>query len=183
MDGAKHPAQYFAFFLTIAFASYAFWHIGIGRSLGDFLPSTPGELPKNDPVRSLYDAFQGSFMLGFLAVFLITMFNNACFLFLKRTYPKSPLKDWIIYASNGVIGLIVDVVIIIYLEMDHGPWNNVFWRDLKTHWQVVSLTTGTIALAGAFSAFLISYAFFKSDRCADDWRKLNHPGFPGGSII
>lgn len=176
----KRPALHFAFFVWLAFCIYATWHLAIGSWLGGFLPSTPGELPKDDPVLSLHEAFSISFLLGFLAVFLVAMLVNASLLLYQEVRALPRPGKWI-YAINGVMGFTVDVLVIIYLQQQHGPWKNYFWRDLETHWQAVSSTTAIIAMAGTVAALLITYSFFKPDRAAGqflahkakakDWRR------------
>ncbi|MBI5870346.1 MAG: hypothetical protein HZB44_05220 [Actinobacteria bacterium] len=165
------PTARFTLFFLATFVIYASWHILIGRKLGGYLPSIPGRIPKNDPVRSLYDAFQGSFMLGFLAVFLVAMFVNGVVLLIKINFPRIPIKRWWIILISGLTGFFADIFVIFYLEMDHGPWSNVFWPDIMSEWRAVSITTGIVALAGAFSAGVISYAFFKSGENAMVWQR------------
>ncbi len=162
----RNPARHFVFLLTLSFTIYASWHIMMGQLLRAYLPSIPGQLPKDDPVRSLYDAFTGSFLFGFLSVFFIVMFINASFFLAFLKPPKR-----MIYAIAAVTGFAVDVAIIIYLEKLHGPWGNVYWQDLRSYWRAVSVSTGIVALAGAMAATLLSYAFFSPDDHADGWRR------------
>lgn len=167
---SRKPALKFILLLLTVFTLYTAWHILIGRNLVAVLPRIPGRLPKNDPVYSLYDAFQASFMMGFISVFVVAMLINSVAMLSVKFISRGNLRFICIYILSGLAGFLVDATIILILEKGHGAWN--YWPDIRSEWQAVATTTALISLSGGMAAALISWRFFSvAGRDAESWRK------------